>query len=314
MTQTNAARLLVFGSLNIDYVYQVPHFVQPGETLHSSSRQVFAGGKGLNQGVALAQGGGAVYFLGAVGHSDGALLLDTLKRHGIALDFVKERQEIPSGHTFIQVDASGQNCILLYGGANQSHTKEEIDACLGHFGAGDYLIMQNETNEAAYAMEQAAKRGLKVCINASPLDATLLAMPLEHCAFIIVNEIEGAALAHTSAEEDPDVILTGLKERFPQSSILLTLGSHGAIMAMKGDNAAIRCPAYKMKAVDTTAAGDTFLGFFVSSLAAGVEPAEALQRATAASAIAVTRKGATPSIPNLDEVLDFIKEHGRTMA
>ena len=306
-------KLLVFGSLNVDFVYQVPHFVQPGETLLSTGRQVFAGGKGLNQAVALAQAGGQVYFDGAVGQDDGAILLNVLDEKHIDTTHVKKRAQEPSGHTFIQVDSKGQNCILLYGGANQSHTKAEIDACLAQFSAGDYLVVQNETNEVAYMIEQAADLGLKVCINASPLDDKVFAMPLERCAYIIVNEIEGAALVGMDAAADPYEMLAQLKAKFTASTILLTLGSKGSLLAPQGSAKIYACKAFKVQAVDTTAAGDTFLGYFVEQMSEGITPEVALQRATAASAIAVTRKGASPSIPAIAEVLDFLQCHEPTL-
>lgn len=307
------AKLLVYGSLNIDYVYQMPHFVQPGETLLSLSRQEFAGGKGLNQAVALAKAGGNVYFEGAVGKNDGALLLQVLKDNHIDLTFVKERDNMASGHTVIQVDPHGQNCILLYGGANHSHSKEEIDTCLSTFASGDYLVLQNETNDVAYIMAQAAAKGLKVCVNASPLNQAIFEMPLEKCEFIIVNEIEGSALVEEKEDADPYLILSKLKAKYPQSSFVLTLGSKGSLLSMAQQDAVIACKAYKVQAVDTTAAGDTFLGYFVEQISSNVEPQIALQRATAASAIAVTRKGAVPSIPAIEEVLAFVKEHGSTL-
>lgn len=306
------AKLLVYGSLNLDYVYQMPHFVQPGETLLSLSRQTIAGGKGLNQAVALAKAGGDVYFQGAVGKEDGKLLLDVLKDNHIDDTFVKER-DMPSGHTVIQIDPNGQNCILLFGGANHSHTHEEIDQCLSHFGCGDYLVLQNETNDVDYIMAKAADKGLKVCINASPLNDAIYKMPLDRCEYFIVNEIEGSALVGEKEDADPYLILQKLKAKYPQSSFLLTLGSRGSLLSLAHDDKVIACKAFKVQAVDTTAAGDTFLGYFVEQMAAGVEPSLALQRATAASAIAVTRKGAVPSIPSIEEVLAFLEEHESTL-
>lgn len=303
------AKLLVYGSLNIDYVYQVPHFVQPGETLLSSKRDVFAGGKGLNQAVALARAGGDTYFVGAVGQDDGKLLLNTLKQSHVDTSAVKSREDEASGHTFIQVDASGQNCILLYGGANRSNQRAELDAALAKFGAGDYLILQNETNDVAYIMHQAAAKGMNVCLNASPLDEAIFKMPLELCRYIIVNEIEGSALVDEKADADPYLILSKLTAKYPQSSILLTLGSRGSVLAVCGSDKVIACKAFKVSAVDTTAAGDTFLGYFLEQSSLGQSPEIALQRATAASAIAVTRPGATPSIPVLSEVLQFVESH-----
>ena len=299
-------KILNYGSLNIDYVYNVPHFVQPGETLASCGRNVFAGGKGLNQSVALARAGGNVYQAGAVGKDDGKVLIDALIDNNINDDFLLKR-EGPSGHTFIQVDAKGQNCILLYGGANQSLTKTEIDKTLEKFDRGDYLILQNEINNIEYIIRQASSKGLIVCFNVSPFTQDLLKLPLELCSFLIVNEIEGSAMVDMPETTDPYVLIEELASKFANTSFVLTLGSRGSILKLRGQNK-ISCASFKVKAVDTTAAGDTFLGYLITSLASGIEPSLALKTATAASALAVTRKGASPSIPQKEEVVKFLSE------
>ena len=305
------ARILDFGSLNIDYVYGVSHMVVPGETLAARDRSVYPGGKGLNQAVALARAGAQVWLAGMVG-PEGDVLLDVCRAANVSVEHVR-RTETATGHTIIQVDATGQNAILLYGGANRQVGESFADEVLAHFDAGDYLVLQNETNDVAYIMAQAAAKGLKVCVNASPLNQAIFEMPLEKCEFIIVNEIEGSALVEEKEDADPYLILSKLKAKYPQSSFVLTLGSKGSLLSMAQQDAVIACKAYKVQAVDTTAAGDTFLGYFVEQISANVEPQIALQRATAASAIAVTRKGAVPSIPAIEEVLAFVKEHGSTL-
>lgn len=300
------AKILNFGSLNVDFVYQVPHFVQPGETLSSFGRSIFAGGKGLNQSLAAARAGAQVFHAGAVG-TDGQLLLDMLQGDGVDCSFI-QHSEGPSGHTIIQVDPSGQNCIILFQGSNFEQQREWIDAVLQNFSAGDFLLLQNEINLVDYLIDKGAERGLKVCINASPINENLAGCSLEKCSLIAVNELEAAALTEQNPEEEQpaDRQLKLLRERFPESSIVLTLGTQGSYL-QKPDGKVIFTPAFKVKAVDTTAAGDTFLGFLTAALAEGVEDAQALRRAAAAAAIAVTRPGAGPSIPKLAEVLDFLK-------
>ncbi|MGN1282087.1 MAG: ribokinase [Succinivibrio sp.] len=299
-------KILNFGSLNIDYVYDVPHFVQPGETLQSTGRNIFAGGKGLNQSVALARAGGDVYHAGAVGAADGSLLVDVLTENKINSDFLSKR-DCPSGHTIIQVDEHGQNCIILYGGSNQTITEAEIDATLSHFDKGDYLVLQNEVNNIEYMINAAYERGLKVCFNVSPFTKSLLELPLEKCAFLIVNEIEGSSMVGMSEDTDPYVLIEALSEKYRESSFVLTLGSRGSILKMTGSEV-ISCKSFKVQAVDTTAAGDTFLGYLITNIASGMNPALAVKCATAASALAVQTKGATPSIPKATQVLDFIKK------
>lgn len=299
-------KILNYGSLNLDYVYSVDHFVQPGETLAADSRSIFAGGKGLNQSVALARAGGEVYHAGAVGRSDSQVLQEVIAAAGIRADFLQQRDG-PSGHTIIQVDKNGQNCILLFGGANQSITREEIDHTLSFFAPGDYLILQNEINEIAYLISEGARRGLKVCFNVSPFTPALLQLPLSSCHLLVVNEIEGAAMVDKSPEDDPYELIKALTARFPDTSLVLTLGVRGSILKENG-LPPVSCRSFKVKAVDTTAAGDTFLGFLISSLSRGLDGAAALQTAAAASALAVTRPGACPSIPALKEVEQFLQE------
>lgn len=299
-------KILNFGSLNIDYVYDVPHFVQPGETLMSSGRNIFAGGKGLNQSVALKRAGGDVYHFGAVGSDDASILTDVLNECQIKQNYLK-KAEGASGHTIIQVDAHGQNCIILFGGANQTITKEDIDNTLNGFDKGDYLVLQNETNNIEYMIRKANEKGLIVCFNVSPFSEELLSLPLELCSYLIVNEIEGAAMVGMDPENDPYTIIDALSKKFPKTSFVLTLGSRGSMIKQLGCDV-ISCKTYKVQAVDTTAAGDTFLGYLVSNLAMGENAKTAISRATAASALAVQVKGATPSIPEAKAVYEFIKE------
>lgn len=288
-------RILSFGSLNLDYVYHVPHFVRPGETMSPLKREVNCGGKGLNQSIAAALAGASVFHAGKIGR-DGQPLIDALRRAGADTSLVA-MNDMPTGHAIIQVEPSGQNCILLYAGSNGNITRTQVDHTLAGFGPGDYLILQNEINELSYILDQAAERGLFIVFNPSPMEDALLRLPLERVSLLICNEIEGAALAGCRSEEQiPDALRT----RFPHSKLLLTLGSRGSIYDDGVQQ--LRQPAYKVRAVDTTAAGDTFTGYFVASLAAGLEPRLCLELATRAAAIAVTRAGAAPSIPRMDEV------------
>ena len=303
------AKILNYGSLNIDYVYDVPHFVKAGETLSSTNRSIFAGGKGLNQSVALARAGGNVYHAGAVGKDDSKILTDVLAEDKIDFSNIAKR-DCPSGHTIIQVDSNGQNCIILFGGANQTISEADIDSTLANFEAGDFMVLQNETSNIRYMIEKAYEKGMKVCFNASPFTTELLKLPLEKCAYLIVNEIEGAAMADMPDDTDPYVLLDKLCEKFPKTSFVLTLGSRGSILREVGEKP-ISCKAFKVNAVDTTAAGDTFLGYLITNIATDMNRALAIKCATAASALAVQVKGATPSIPRAKDVLEFIKKAGQ---
>lgn len=292
--------ILCFGSLNLDKVYRVHHFVQPGETVSGLSLEEHCGGKGLNQSVAMAKAGGRVWHAGCVGRSDGQPLLQTLENSGVDISLVR-RLDHPTGHAIIQVEESGQNCILLYGGANQQITTEQIDETLAQFQAGDLLVLQNEINNLPYLMEAASRKGLTIVLNPSPMDASILALPLEHVSYFLLNEVEARELCgeDRAVEEYPQLLL----ERFPHSRIVLTLGAKGCIY--QDACRRVEQPACKVKAVDTTAAGDTFTGYFLAAVAQDIPIEEALKTATKAAAISVSRHGASPSIPTKEEVEAF---------
>lgn len=289
-------KVLNFGSLNLDYVYSVDHMVRPGETLASSGMNVFCGGKGLNQSIALAKAGVPVYHAGMIGE-EGGVLLEACKGGGVNAEFIRT---IPgkSGHTIIQVDKDGQNCILLYGGANRSITKEYVDEVLGSFEEGDILLLQNEVNLLDYIIDSAYERGMTVILNPSPYDSALDACDFGKVSMFLLNEVEGAQV---TGEEDPEKILEKLKTLYPDTKVVLTLGGNGSVYQYKDEQ--YRQGVYKVKAVDTTAAGDTFTGYFISSVIEGMPVPEGLKLAAKASAIAVSREGATASIPLREEVL-----------
>ena len=297
-------KVLNFGSLNIDYVYGVDHFVRAGETISSNSLQLFCGGKGLNQSVAFARSGAETYHAGAIG-KDGGMLLDMLKSAGANTDFVRVREDAASGHAIIQVSRSGENCILLHGGANQTMDDAFVDEVLANFGTGDLLMLQNEINNLDYIIRMAKARGMFTVLNPSPFDEKILALDLSLLDAIIVNETEGAGL---SGKTEPEEILTELLARYPKMKIVLTLGKHGATYA-DADTRAF-CDIIKMSVKDTTAAGDTFTGYFFSMLMQGEAPERALKIATAASAVTVSRMGAAPSIPTMDEVKALLAAQG----
>ena len=288
-------RILNFGSMNVDNVYSVDHVVVGGETISSTKREVFCGGKGLNQSVALARAGASVCHAGAVG-TDGDILLEACRKYGVDISLLR-RYPVAGGHTVIQVDKNGQNCIILYGGTNQMQTKEYVDEVMSHFGPGDYLVLQNEINLLDYIIDKAYEKGLKIVLNPSPFDDKLKDCDMSKIWLFMLNEIEGEQFTGIA---DFEGILGEMIRRYPQAKIVLTLGSQGAWYADSKER--IFQDIFPVKAVDTTAAGDTFTGFFVTSLVTGKSPAESLRIAAKASSIAVTRPGAAPSIPSMEEV------------
>ena len=290
-------KVLNYGSLNIDNVYSVDHFVRGGETLSSSKMEIFSGGKGLNQSIALAKSGAEVWHAGAVGEGDGEFLLDMMKDAGVNVSLVSH-VERKTGHAIIQRDGAGQNCILLFGGANQKITKEQVDQAMEHFEEGDFLVLQNEINEIAYIMEKAHEKGMKIVLNPSPMDGKIAGYPLEYVDYFLLNEIEAGDICKTQGVGEE--LLEKLSAMFPKAKIVLTLGGDGSMY--KDGDLVLKQPIYRVPVADTTAAGDTFTGFFIGGLMQGEDAKTALDHAAKAAAIAVSRPGAAPSIPDRSEL------------
>ncbi len=293
--------ILNFGSLNIDHVYRVDTFVLPGETKHTRSYTVNSGGKGLNQSIAAARAGSQVFHAGIAGR-DGGFLVEMLQSSGVNTSLMLHSDEV-SGHAIIQVTDSGQNCILLYGGTNQMLTEDYVDQTLDEFGSEGFVLLQNETNLVGEIIEKAARKGLRVALNAAPYAENVNTYPVNRLDWLIVNEVEGAGIVGGEADES---LLQRLAERYPQTGVLLTLGSRGAQCFRNGHYASIG--SCKVQAVDTTAAGDTFSGYFLSGVLEGLSLAETLRLATVASALCVQRPGAANSIPMRAEVEQVLKE------
>ena len=290
-------KALCFGSMNIDYVYSLDHIVTPGETIASSKREVFAGGKGLNQSVAMAKAGLPVWHAGVSGNG-GRLLLDTLEENGVNTSLIWEEDTMP-GHTIFQVDAGGQNSIILFGGTNQRVTEEYIETVMQSFGPGDLVLLQNEVNLVDKIIDAAHAKGMRVVLNPSPFNEAIGKCDLNRISLFLVNEVEGAQISGIPSTQ-PEQILQWFAQHHPQAEVVLTLGAEGAWYAGRGERHF--CPARKVKAVDTTAAGDTFTGFFLEGWMNGRPIEECMARATKAAAIAVSRKGAAPSIPLASEL------------
>ena len=292
-------RILNFGSLNLDYVYTVERFVQPGETLAALSRAVKAGGKGLNQSIALARAGAPVCHAGCIG-AGGDMLRQTLETNGVDTEFLLSVPEM-QGHTVIQVDAEGENCILLYGGSNRCAPEDHIRNVISRFGPDDWLILQNEINCLPLIVELASARGMHIILNPSPFDRAVSDLDLSKLSWLLVNEIEAEQL---TGEKEPEKVREKLRGQYGGLSLLMTLGSRGSIAWCTdgGTEISHREEAPRVKPVDTTAAGDTYTGFFISGLMEGLPLPVCMRRASRAAAIAVTRPGAADSIPWKNEL------------
>ena len=294
-------KVLNLGSMNLDLVYRVDHIVKPGETEASLSMNTFLGGKGMNQSVALAKAGAEVWQGGMIGE-DGQPFLDACKAYGVHGEYIR-KIDGKSGHAVIQIDQNAQNCILLFGGANRMLTEEYVDEVLSHFGAEDLLLLQNEVNLMPYIVERAHERGMTIALNPSPFDEGLRNVDLCKIDLFLLNEVEGEQI---TGKQNKEEMIAEMRERFPNARIVLTLGEEGAIYADSRER--VSQPAFSVTAVDTTAAGDTFTGYFLAGLAEGMPIDLILKRSAMASAIAVTRAGAVPSIPLREEVEAALEE------
>jgi ribokinase len=289
-------KIINFGSINIDYVYDVNHIVRAGETTESTHFSRFAGGKGLNQSVAIAKAGASVFHAGMIGN-EGVFLKQFLEAQKVDTTFVKILDDQASGHAIIQVDETGQNSIILFGGANWKFDKKYIDEVLNQFDEGDILILQNEINAIPHVLEKAKSRGLKVFFNPAPMNREVLNYPLGCVDCFIVNEIEGSEL---TGETEPERIISAIVNRYPEASVILTLGENGSMYA--DSQRILKVAAEKVDVVDTTAAGDTFIGYFISEFVKRSDIDVCLKTATKAAAWCVTRRGAADSIPKRSEL------------
>lgn len=291
-------KILNLGSLNLDRVYQVEHFVKGQETISAQSYSENAGGKGLNQSIALARAGARVTHLGAVGQ-DGRWLCDLMAENGVDVHLV-ETAEGASGHAVIQL-VEGQNCILVYGGANQKISTDQVKRALAECEAGDVLLLQNETSSVPEAIRMAKEKGMTVAFNASPITDGMSAYPMDQVDLFFVNEGEGMVLAGTDST-DPEQVLDALRKKY-DAGVVLTLGGEGAYYQDR--DVRLYQPAFSVPVVDTTGAGDTFTGYFLANLHQGA--AQALRIAAAAGALAVGTRGAAPGIPTAGQVAAFLE-------
>lgn len=289
-------KILNFGSCNIDYVYSLPHIVRPGETLSAVKMELFPGGKGLNQTIAAARAGAGIFHAGCIGE-DGGFLKDLLQESGADTSLMK-KVPLKNGHAIIQVDATGENSIVIYKGSNGALTTDYIDSVLAHFSAGDLLLLQNEINNLPYIIQKAAQIGMSIILNPSPFTEEMKDLDLDKIAYLILNKVEASGF---SEKED---FLADLIARYPSLKIVLTLGKSGSLFRDREQE--VFCPAFRVNAVDTTAAGDTFTGYFVSLMAKNRPVEEALRYASAASALSVSKMGAAPSIPTMEAVQEAL--------
>lgn len=289
------SKIINFGSINIDHVYRVPHFVKPGETLSSLDLVTGLGGKGANQSAAIARAGVSVAHVGKLSKAD-MWAAELLASTGVNTDNI-ELVEGASGHAIIQVDTQGENAIVLHGGANQSFSLADIESALNHSQQASHLLMQNETNLLAEAFQLAHAKAMKIVLNPAPMTSNIKDLPLAKLDTLIVNQGEAEALCGAA---DIDQIIKEMVALAPHTRVVVTLGGDGAILLVNGQVTRINSPTVDV--VDTTGAGDTFVGYFLAGVVEGMNDHDALQRACLAASIAVTRQGAIMAIPDISEV------------
>ena len=279
------------GSINIDYIYTVPHLVTAGETLAATSFQAALGGKGANQSIALARAGADVRHAGQIQKADDKWLAD-IRDAGVDCTGIL-LGDIPTGHAIVAVDASSaENQIILSPGSNHTLAEDMITPFLSSAAAGDWALAQNETNLTEPFLHAAKQAGLQVCYSAAPFVADVTAGLLPIVDLLVVNHIEADALeAFTGAP------LTTLDI----GHVIVTRGADGASYLGQKDMP-FDVPAPRVEAADTTGAGDTYLGYVLAGLDDGLPVREAMHLAAKASAIQVTRPGASAAIPTRDEV------------
>ncbi len=282
------------GSINIDHIYRVPHFPAPGETLLSDSYAKGLGGKGANQSIAIARADGQVVHIGAIGE-DALWTLDLLAKAGVDVSGIAVL-ESPTGHAIINVDTSGENCIVLVEGANILLSEGQISAALAQAKSGDWLLLQNEVNNGPFAAKLARAKGLKVAYVAAPFEAAKVQEMLPFTDLLSVNEGEAASVCAALGVSEDEI---------PVEKLLITRGRAG--VSYRDGASRFTQAAFTVDAVDTTGAGDTFMGFFLAQLDGGKSPQEALRMAAAAAALKVTKKGTAEAIPLMEDVARFIR-------
>lgn len=295
-------KILNFGSLNIDIFFRVENIVKPGETISAKSIEKRPGGKGLNQAVALSKSFENVYHAGSVG-DDGIFLIDYLKSENINTKYIKKSDKL-TGNAIIQVDDRGENSIVLYKGANFDNDKKFIDEVLDNFDKDDILLLQNEISSMKYLIDKAYEKGMKIVLNPSPITDEIKEFDFNKIDLLLVNEIEAKNIAN---KDNIDESINYFMATYPNINLIVTLGSKGSIFVNKNEK--IKQEGIKVESVDSTGAGDTFTGFFVSYFYQGKNVRDCLKFASLASALSVTKSGASISIPSLCDVKEFERKN-----
>jgi ribokinase len=295
--QGAAMKILNFGSLRIEEIFTVDSFVRPGEETAALALEEQPGGRGLCQSIAISRAGSLVIHAGKTA-PDGRKIIDFLKKNGVKTAYIEENGSC-TGRAVIQVNKYGSSSVLLHAGANQEITKTRIDYVLDGLSAGDILILQNELNNIEYIIEKAYAKYIRIVLNPTPINDALKDC-LSKVSYLILNELEGEEL---TGESRPNKMLDYLITHYPHLKTVLTLGKIGSLYSDK--LLRLQQSIFPVESVDTTAVGDTYLGYFISRISMGVQVWNAMREAAKASALTVSRQGGVKSIPTWKEVIDF---------
>ena len=279
-----------YGSINIDHFYSLPHLPRPGETLASLHYRTELGGKGANQSVAAARAGAVVRHLGAVGR-DGVQMRDQMAGFGVDVSGIQVL-DAPTGHAVIMVDPQGENAILLHAGANHALSPDAAMAALQGAEMGDILLLQNEVAHTPDIARAAQARGVEVIYSAAPFELAAVQAVLPFVNMLVMNAVEAEQLQAALG-----VALLDL----PVETVVVTRGAQGASWHARGWPE-LHVPAQAAQVVDTTGAGDCFIGALAAALDAGAGPETAMQFAASAAGLQVARSGTAAAMPSLAEI------------
>lgn len=303
-------RILVIGSINMDLVMNIERSPEAGETVLGEEYSYIPGGKGANQAVAASRINGEVTFCGRVGNdTNGEILLNNMIESGIDTSFIKKDDNYQTGLAVIPVESNGQNRIMVFPGANNHVTREDVDKAME--GSYDAIMMQLEIplDTVYYAFEKASSKGVPVVLDAGPAMKIDLSK-LKGIHVISPNETEAFALTGIQVDSEESALEAAkiLAEETEAVYVLIKMGERGALLYENGKHEMF--PAFKVKAVDTTAAGDSFTAAMTVKMMQYGDMKRALRYANAVGAICVSRKGAQPSLPTAQEVKEFLQEKG----
>ena len=280
------------GSINIDHIYTLPHLVRAGETLAATDMQSALGGKGANQSIAIARAGGQVCHGGMINQGDVSWLKEMIDA-GVETSFIIH-SDLPTGHAIVAVDGkTAENQIILSPSCNANIHDDLVTTLLGNATSDDWALAQNETNKTAYFLKAAKAKGMKICYSAAPFIADITADLLPLVDLLIVNEGEYQDLKSHIGHGD-----------FGLDHLIITKGGDGAFY--QGVEGEFEIAAHQVDAVDTTGAGDTYLGYVLAGLDQSMGVKAAMEMASTAAAIQVTRFGASAAIPKKSEVLNTV--------